>query len=364
MIFFSFLALLVSLVLNFFIIRFSRRLKYFGVDEVDTGPQKFHHRPTPRIGGLSIFVSFMIMSILLYIKFSNMEFVYLLIASIPAFLGGILEDITKKVSAKKRLLATMFSGLLGVILLKSAIFWIDIPFYGVLKLNYWLAIILTIVGIAGVSNAVNIIDGYNGLVSVVSIIIFSGLFFVSFKVHDVFLMNTCIVMISAILGFFIWNYPYGFIFLGDGGAYFIGFIIAEISVLLVNRHPQVSVWFPLLLVIYPVFETLFSIYRKKFVRGHSPGVPDGLHLHMLIYKRIVKFMISKDNSNYLIYRNSVTSPFLWLLTSLSFFPALFFWKSNILLIIFILIFVFIYIWLYKSIVCFKVSRWFFLKEKN
>ncbi|KVD68742.1 hypothetical protein WK15_32420 [Burkholderia ubonensis] len=78
------------------------------------------------------------------------------------------------------------------------------------------------------------------------------------------------------------------IFPGDGGAYFIGFMLAELAILLVMRNREVSAWYPVLLFMYPIFETCFSIYRKKFVRGMSPGNPDGVHRHMLVYKRLMR----------------------------------------------------------------------------
>ena len=71
------------------------------------------------------------------------------------------------------------------------------------------------------------------------------------------------------LGFFVWNFPAGLIFLGDGGAYFLGFYVAELAILLLHRNPAVSPMFPLLLCIYPVFETLFSIYRRTLPARHA-----------------------------------------------------------------------------------------------
>jgi UDP-N-acetylmuramyl pentapeptide phosphotransferase/UDP-N-acetylglucosamine-1-phosphate transferase len=82
-----------------------------------------------------------------------------------------------------------------------------------------------------------------------------------------------------VLGFFVWNFPAGLIFLGDGGAYLLGFYVAELGVLLVQRNPDCRRCVQLLMCIYPIFETRFSIYRKKYLRGISPGVPDGVHLH-------------------------------------------------------------------------------------
>src|ERR1700694_4466162 len=140
------------------------------------------------------------------------------------------------------------------------------------------------------------------------------------------IMWGCLVLGGAILGFLMLNFPRGLIFLGDGGAYMIGFLIAEFAVLLVERNSEVSPWFALALLAYPVMETLFSIYRKRVLRGQSPGDPDGLHLHMLIYKRLVR-RFSASGSARDVRANAYTSPFLWALTLATAIPAVLFWGS-------------------------------------
>lgn len=194
-----------------------------------------------------------------------------------------------------------------------------------------ISLICTMIAIAGAANAINIIDGYNGLAAVISAMIFAGFSYVSYYLGDRLLLITSVGMIGAIVGFLVWNYPRGLIFLGDGGAYFIGFMIGAVSVLMLARHPEVSAWFPLLLCIYPVFETLFSIYRKRFLRGQSPGMPDGVHLHMLIYKRLVRWAIGSSDARHKVQRNAMTSPYLWLLTSFAVIPAVLFWQNEYLL---------------------------------
>jgi UDP-N-acetylmuramyl pentapeptide phosphotransferase/UDP-N-acetylglucosamine-1-phosphate transferase len=92
--------------------------------------------------------------------------------------------------------------------------------------------------------------------------------------------------IGASFGFFLLNYPFGKLFLGDGGAYFLGFWVAEMAVLLVQR-PDVGAWQVLAICCYPVIEVMFSIYRRKFIKKVSPGAPDALHLHTLVYRRVV-----------------------------------------------------------------------------
>ncbi|MBZ4644097.1 MAG: undecaprenyl-phosphate alpha-N-acetylglucosaminyltransferase [Deferribacteraceae bacterium] len=168
-------------------------------------------------------------------------------------------------------------------------------------------------------------------------------------------------MIGGIAGFFIWNYPFGKIFLGDGGAYFIGFTIAVLSVMLVKNHPQVSPWFPLLVVIYPVFETVFSIIRRKFYKKYRIDSPDSHHLHQLIYKRVVPFVFDIHRSEKLM-RNSATSPFLWLICSFGAIPAVMSWQNTPILVIFTVLFCWFYVWLYRSIVRFKLMK--MLKRGN
>ncbi len=160
--------------------------------------------------------------------------------------------------------------------------------------------------------------------------------------------------LSATLGFFLWNYPFGYIFLGDGGAYFLGFISATMGVLLVNRHPDVSPWFPLLLLLYPVWETIFSIYRRKFLKKSPPHMPDAIHFHQLLYKRITKKLLGRELNN--LERNYFTTPFLWIMGLLCFVPAVIFWKNTPALMVSSLSFIAFYTWLYSRIVKFKTPK--------
>jgi UDP-N-acetylmuramyl pentapeptide phosphotransferase/UDP-N-acetylglucosamine-1-phosphate transferase len=164
-------------------------------------------------------------------------------------------------------------------------------------------------------------------------------------------------MIGAILGFFIWNYPKGSIFLGDGGSYLIGFWIAVLSVLLVARNPSVSPWFALLVNIYPIFETLFTIYRRKIHQGRNISDPDAIHFHSLLYRRVLKIQFGNTNSE---AANARTSPYLWVLSGLPVILGIFFWKSTPSLFICIFIFILFYLWTYKRIVTFKTPKWLHL----
>jgi UDP-GlcNAc:undecaprenyl-phosphate GlcNAc-1-phosphate transferase len=150
---------------------------------------------------------------------------------------------------------------------------------------------------------------------------------------------------AATLGFLIWNFPRGMLFAGDGGAYFLGFAIAELAVLLVHRNSEVSPWFALLVLWYPVWETLYSMYRRKR-RGHSPADPDGLHLHTLVYRRILRLRNP-------VMRSAATTVCLVGLSLLTVVPAALFWEETWLLQAFAAGFAGIYLWLYWRIVRFR-----------
>jgi len=165
------------------------------------------------------------------------------------------------------------------------------------------------------------------------------------------------------MGFFVWNFPAGLIFLGDGGAYLLGFLLGELSILLVHRNPGVSPMFPLLLCAYPIFETIFTMYRRKVVRGVATAAPDGIHLHTLIHRRLIRWTLAEGREKRrLTRRNSMTSPYLWLLCLSSVIPSLLWWNSTAVLSWFLLLFVVSYVWLYTRIVRFKTPRWLIFRR--
>jgi UDP-N-acetylmuramyl pentapeptide phosphotransferase/UDP-N-acetylglucosamine-1-phosphate transferase len=211
----------------------------------------------------------------------------LLLAGAPAFLAGIVEDMTKKVSVKARLAASILSALSASWLLHATIDELNI--WGVDALmTFWpIALVVTAVVVAGGVNAINIIDGFNGLASSTVVVMLAALGAVGVSVGDQLSTELAMLGLGAAAGFLMVNYPTGRLFLGDGGAYFLGFWVAEIAVLLLVRNPSVNAWQILSICAYPVIEVLFSIYRRKFVRQASPGTPDGLHLHTLVYRRAV-----------------------------------------------------------------------------
>ncbi|HEU5435181.1 MAG TPA: glycosyltransferase [Telluria sp.] len=363
---FSFLISFFSSALLTLLVIKQSRLHGPALDADFSAVQKVHAHHVARIGGLPIFMAVLISAAISIwrVPEMTMTMLSLLLCASVAFVGGIIEDYTGNVSPSRRLLLTIAAAAMAWWLIDARLDRIDLPF-GVLSLHYaWLMLPLTVLAVAGLANAINIIDGFNGLASVVSICMMVSLAYVALQVGDVFIVVAALTMAGAIAGFLIWNYPVGLIFLGDGGAYFIGFMLGELALLLVIRNPEVSTWYPVLLLIYPAFETLFSAYRRMFLRGQSPAMPDGIHLHSLIFRRVVQWAVGRKEGRALMRRNALTSPYLWTLSLMAVIPASLFWRRTGILIICCLLFMIGYIWLYARIVRFKSPRWLIRRKKG
>jgi UDP-N-acetylmuramyl pentapeptide phosphotransferase/UDP-N-acetylglucosamine-1-phosphate transferase len=351
------LAFLISLVITLVLIRFQHLHEKVSSDYDLSGPQKFHTHAVPRIGGIGIFLALIISASVAHIVLSLERGLLLLqicMCALPAFSIGLIEDFTKKMGVKTRLIAIMVSAFMGIYFLNVLITNIQIPGVDWALSIGVIAIFFTVIAVTGLSNAYNIIDGFNGLASMVAMISLLAIGYVAFKVGDPVLASICLIVIGAIGGFFTWNYPRGLIFLGDGGAYLIGYLIATLSILLVIRNPSVSPWFALLVNAYPIFETLFTIWRRRIHQGKNPGLPDGAHFHSLIYRRVIRWAEVhelKETASYA--KNAETSPYLWLLSSSAVFPGIIWWQTTWILQCFTLLFCVSYVMIYNAIVKFK-----------
>ena len=327
--------------------------KKWTANEFDTiGMQKFHKNPVPHIGGALLFTGFFIG--LWFLPAAQEIRLLLLVASLPVFIAGIAEDCTRKIRPNLRMIAALLS-------ITIAFFYLDI---GIRSLNFawpdyllsnfnFLSLLFTLLVVGGLINAINIIDGYNGLMAGYSILALLAIAYVSHILGDGLVFQLSLTLTASLAGFFVFNFPLGKIFMGDGGAYFVGLIMAVIGLMLGIRNDEVSHWFVLLLFIYPLYETAFSIYRKAIVRGTSVSQPDGYHLHMLIYKRVVKCKKFKNNT---VVCNSLTSPFLWVLSLFSIIPAVIWFNNQTMLIVWAFVFMLIYTIIYRRIMHFKFKR--------
>lgn len=360
------LAFALSMVATLAVVRSSRSHAHFSGDVDLSGPQKFHSNPVPRVGGVSIVLG--LAGALVYQWWSGADRrglgILLLCCAMPVFISGLAEDVTKNVSPRRRLFFAAVSAGLAVWALDAVIDHTDIVGLDWLVSFTIPAALVTIFVVVGVANSVNIIDGFNGLASMCVVMMLGAIAYVAFQAHDPLIAMCALAGLGAVMGFFIWNFPAGLIFLGDGGAYFLGFFVAELSILLLHRNPNVSPLFPLLMCIYPVFETVFSMYRRKFVRGRAVGMPDGVHLHSLIYRRVIRWAVGNRTAKQLTRRNSMTSPYLWTLCMLAVVPSILFWDNSLALGIFIVLFGGAYVFLYASIVRFKTPGWMMVRRRK
>ncbi|MBS0404828.1 MAG: glycosyltransferase family 4 protein [Proteobacteria bacterium] len=359
------LAFLLSLVLTLVVRRaLRRRAGRYPKD----APQRFHMGYVPRLGGVGVLAAWALalaaLPVLQWaelagnIDASRIHLSRWGLMLLPAVAGGVLEDLTQRLTVRWRLLLTLGSALLawsalGVSVPRLDFAWID---------GWWsawpaLGVALAVLAVAGLPHAFNLIDGYNGLAGVVALVASLALAHVALQVGDRELAALAVALAAATGGFLLWNYPRGLIFAGDAGAYVWGLLIAVISLLLVQRHPIVSPWFPLLLLIYPVTETLFSIYRK-LARGDSPGMADALHLHQLVYRRLVRSVLDEDEARNMLKRNNRTAPYLWSFVVLTVVPAVLFWRFSGVLLGFCVLFAVSYVWAYLMLIRFKVPRVF------
>jgi UDP-N-acetylmuramyl pentapeptide phosphotransferase/UDP-N-acetylglucosamine-1-phosphate transferase len=362
---FLILSFLASLFVTLAVVRSAARHGHRSADHDLSGPQKFHTAPVPRIGGFGIFASMLACLVMAQVagQADAPMLALLLLCSLPAFLSGLAEDLTKTMSPRRRLIFTAVSAALAIWLLDAVLHRTDIPGVDALMVLSPFAIALTIFVVTGVANAINIIDGFNGLASMCVLMMILALGYVAFQVGDTFVFTASLITAGAVLGFFVWNFPAGLIFLGDGGAYLLGFLLGELSVLLLHRNPAVSPIFPLLLCAYPIFETIFTMYRRKVVRGVATAAPDGIHLHTLIHRRLIRWTLADNlERRRLRRRNSMTSPYLWLLCLTSVIPSVLWWNSTAVLSWFLLAFVVVYVWLYARIVRFKTPRWMIFRR--
>lgn len=288
------------------------------------GVQKFHTAPTPRVGGVPIVLGLIVawgkapgdvQAMLTPILFAGM----------PAFLFGVAEDITKCVGVMPRLLATMASGLLAWWITDYSLSRIDVWGVDALLQVTFVSVMFTAFALGGVANAINIIDGFNGLASTMATLAFIGFGMIAWQVGDTTLAGVSLILAACVWGFFWVNWPFGKLFLGDGGSYFIGFALAWVAVLLIERNPFVSAFTALVICVHPVTEVLFSIYRRK-VRKEHPSMPDRLHFHSLVKRRYVARWFGQYSN---AVRNSITGALIGFMTLIAVILAVMTHSSNV-----------------------------------
>ncbi len=255
--------------------------------------RKVHTKPIPRLGGLGIYIGFLIG----YMIFggSSIQMNSILIGSFIILLTGIFDDI-KPISAKAKLFGQIFASC--VIVFYGNILLNNITIFG-LDINFGIfAYPITILFIVACTNIINLIDGLDGLAGGISSIFYLSTIVICFfqgrYMELEFIM--ALLMLGSTVGFLIHNFNPAKIFAGDSGALFMGFTIAVISLLGFKTTAITSIFIPLAILAVPILDTLFAIIRR-LLKHQSISTPDKQHLH----HQLLKMKFSHRNTVLIIY---------------------------------------------------------------
>ena len=256
------------------IIPFIKRIA-FHIKAIDIpNARKIHKKPMPRLGGLGIFLGFL----LGYMIFGNHTYLMnsILIGSFVLLITGIIDDINP-IKPKYKLMGQFIASIIvvfyGGLLLK------DISFFG-LYINFgWFSYIVTIFFILGCINCMNLIDGLDGLAGGISAIFFLTIGIISVARGEFVLATTLtLIMLGSTLGFLFHNFNPAKIFMGDSGSMFLGLMIAVITLLGFKSTMMSAIIIPLFILVVPILDTAFAIIRRK-LKGESFDTPDSSHIH-------------------------------------------------------------------------------------
>jgi UDP-GlcNAc:undecaprenyl-phosphate/decaprenyl-phosphate GlcNAc-1-phosphate transferase len=236
--------------------------------------RKVHHSTMPRLGGLAIFISFIVGMVILQPE--NPASTAILIGCFIIVFTGICDDLFE-LPAKYKLIGQLAAALIVVFLGDLQVHFINLPFGGQLEFGY-LSIPFTILWIVGITNAINLIDGLDGLaagVSSIALVTISGMALIQGSLYVVIVGS--IVLIST-LGFLFYNFHPASIFMGDTGALFLGFVISVLSLLGYKNVTFISFIIPVIILGVPISDTIFAILRR-LINNQPLGAPDKSHLH-------------------------------------------------------------------------------------
>ena len=263
------LVFIVSLFLTPVIIKFAYKIG--AVDKPNY--RKVHQKVMPRIGGLTIFLSFLIGVFIL--RPESPDLLPILAGAFVIIIIGIIDDITE-LSALYKLLGQSFA---AVIVISSGLYMqmITLPIIGPVELGT-IGIPLTFLWIIGVTNAINLIDGLDGLAAGVSSIVLVGIATIAFLDGHLFIFTITTLLLFSILGFLPYNFFPAKVFMGDTGALFLGFMLSVISLLGFKGVTLFSIIIPIVILGVPISDTLFAIIRRV-VNKKKLSAPDKSHLH-------------------------------------------------------------------------------------
>jgi UDP-GlcNAc:undecaprenyl-phosphate GlcNAc-1-phosphate transferase len=256
------------------------------------GGRKIHQRPMVRLGGIAIFAGTIAALLVVWwlggfgILPTSKEYEVwgVAIGGIAFFLIGLADDVFG-LSPFSRLLMQVIVAILawnaGVQIKFLTLPWSDI---GLTILPDWVNLPITVIWLVGMANAINMIDGLDGLAAGVSGIAATVMLVVSLFMNQPAAALIAAALAGATIGFLRYNFNPAQIFMGDGGAYFLGFTLAGIGVIgLVKSVATAAVLLPYLILAVPILD-ISAVVVDRLRRGQSPFAADKRHLHHRLLK--------------------------------------------------------------------------------
>jgi UDP-N-acetylmuramyl pentapeptide phosphotransferase/UDP-N-acetylglucosamine-1-phosphate transferase len=262
----------------------SRFPRFSGRGEDLRAVQSMHAQLTPRVGGIAIFGALGLSVIFAPVSVSEPYAKFFLATSL-LFVVGVAEDLGFHMSPRRRLLAAMGASLLAIWLLGVWLPRAGIPGLDLLVAHWAVGVPLTLLITAGIANGFNLIDGVNGLASMTAIAAAIAMSQIAGQAGYATMVHLAMMVAAGIFGFFLVNYPFGLIFLGDAGAYTIGFVLSWFGISILLNSPNVSPWAILLTMYWPVADTLLAIYRRSR-KNKDVSAPDRLHVHQMVMRAL------------------------------------------------------------------------------
>jgi UDP-N-acetylmuramyl pentapeptide phosphotransferase/UDP-N-acetylglucosamine-1-phosphate transferase len=328
-----------TIVITFIFIKNHNFFLRFADNELNK-PQAFHRVPTLRIGGLILYL-LSLFCIFFYIDFNIFLFSIIALGSL-FFLIGFFEDIKFKISPIARLTLMMIFSYVIIYYLNIKILNTQFIFLNnFISSNRLISSAFVCLCLLFIVNGCNLVDGFNGLLLIHFLIISLVLLFID-KSSDNFMQEYLkfLIIINILILFF--NFPKAQIFLGDGGAYYLGANLSLIIIKISNLNTDISPFFFAGLLFYLFFEVLFSFFRKFIFNKSSPLNPDKKHLHMLVFKHFYKKNNNLDKSNYL---TSIIINFIYLI---SIIPLILNYKNQLFCKVYFIFLIFVYLYFYRK----------------
>lgn len=239
-----------------------------------------HTRKIARIGGVAIYVAFII-SMALFVKVDDALNRILLGATIM-FIGGLVDDMLN-LKPKYKLAFQCIAALVLILFGGVTLDTIRLPFGISIDLGI-ISLLVTFAWVIGITNAVNLIDGLDGLAGGISVIILVVIATLSVLEGRSDIMMLSLILAGSTLGFLLFNAHPASIFMGDCGALFLGFVISAISLLGFKSSTLITLGLPILLLGIPILDTISAIIRRKLA-GKSFSDADKNHLHHVLMRR-------------------------------------------------------------------------------